>query len=51
MNLQALQSKLNKGETDKTKEVVVILNNQEYDIMGLSTSARTTHLIVEKKKA
>ena len=50
MNIQTLKSKMLKGETDGTKEVVAVIDNQEYNIIGLTKSPGKVLLVAELKE-
>ena len=50
MNLQTLKSKLVKNESDFTKEVAVVIENQEYNIIGTSSSTGKLLIITELKE-
>ena len=50
MNIQTLKSKLLKGETDGTKEVVAVIDNKEYSLIGLTKSPGKVLLVAELKE-
>lgn len=47
MNLQSLRTKIQKGQTDFTKEVVVVVENQEHRILDIMQSSGKTLIITE----
>ena len=49
MNIQSLKSKLLKGETDSSKEVVAVIGNQEYTILDVTKSPGKVLLVTELK--
>ena len=50
MNIQTLKSKLLKGEIDGTKEVVAVIDNKEYSLIGLTKSPGKVLLVAELKE-
>ena len=50
MNVQTLKSKLLKGEIDGTKEVVAVIDNKEYNLIGLTKSPGKVLLVAELKE-
>lgn len=47
MNIQTLKAKLSKGQKDLTKDVVVVANNKEYNVVEIYSLVDKVQLVVE----